>query len=103
MREGMRGLIMAALIGGLASTAFAGYDGKLAAPVEVKRAGKDVTISFALTAPADVTVRVVNAKGEVIRHLASGVVGLERAAAPFAAGALAQKVEYSETKELSVP
>jgi len=51
-------------------------------------------IAFALSAPNDVTVRVVDADGEVIRHLAAGMVGQENAAGPFAPHRLSQRIVW---------
>ena len=44
------------------------------APVAT-RSGDTVKIAFALSDPTDVEVAVLNAKGEVVRHLAAGVLG----------------------------
>ncbi len=60
---------------------------------EVKRAGDRVTISFAAKAACDATVAVEDAKGRILRHLASGVLG-KNAPPPFAKGALAQTVAW---------
>ena len=49
-------------------------------------------VNFVVEKPVDVTVRIIDTKGEVVRHLASGMVGLEKAAAPFAPKTLSQKV-----------
>jgi len=51
-------------------------------------------LTFRLTRPADVTVRIVDAKGNVVRHLACGMVGLERAAMPFTPKTLMQKITW---------
>jgi hypothetical protein len=66
--------------------------GELADDPEVKTVDGGCQIAFALTAPVDVTVRILDARGEVVRHLAAGTVGRERAAKPFAAGSLSQKL-----------
>ncbi|HUV39763.1 MAG TPA: hypothetical protein VMY39_09130, partial [Planctomycetota bacterium] len=60
-------------------------------------------IAFTLTAPTDVTVRVVDAKGDVVRHLACGMVGLERAATPFAPKALSQKIAWDGRDDAGPP
>jgi hypothetical protein len=41
----------------------------------VKAAGGNVSIRFALSAPTDVEVAVISAEGQVVRHLAAGVLG----------------------------
>ncbi|MFB3890787.1 MAG: hypothetical protein ACE15C_02060 [Phycisphaerae bacterium] len=51
-----------------------------------------VEISFALSEPNDVTVTILDADGRAVRHLASGVVGLDAAAAPLAPKSLSQKL-----------
>jgi hypothetical protein len=52
-------------------------------------AGHEIT--FKLTEPGDVTVRSVDAEGNVVRHLVSGMLGLKKAAKPFAPGCLRKK------------
>ena len=44
--------------------------------------------------PTDVTVRILDKDGNIVRHLASGMVGLEKAATPFAAKSLSQKISW---------
>jgi hypothetical protein len=66
--------------------------GKLVGEPAVQKVSGGHQIAFALTAPSDVTVRIVDAKGQVVRHLAAGMVGLEKAAGPLAAGSLAQRL-----------
>ena len=39
------------------------------------KAGDKVKISFTVSAPTDVEVAVLDAKGKVVRHLAAGVLG----------------------------
>ncbi len=46
---------------------------------QVARHGKEVTISFVLSQAADVEVAVLGADGRVVRHLAAGVLGGEKA------------------------
>ena len=60
------------------------------AAVRKPPAGSEIT--FTLTGPSDVTVRILNADRNVIRNLACGMVGLEKAAKPFAPKSLSQKV-----------
>ncbi len=60
-------------------------------------------IAFAVSAPVDVTVRVVDAKGEVVRHLACGMVGLEAAAKPFAPKSLVQKLAWDGNDDAGKP
>ena len=51
----------------------------------VSKTGTAYSMSFEVDRPCDVTVRVLNSKGEVVRHLASGMVGLAKAAEPLKA------------------
>ncbi|MCG3178959.1 MAG: hypothetical protein BIFFINMI_01289 [Phycisphaerae bacterium] len=54
---------------------------------QAAREGRGVRISFTLSAPADVEVAVINAKGQVVRHLAAGVLGADNdPPAPLAKG-----------------
>jgi hypothetical protein len=55
------------------------------------RDGDAVKISFGVSAPTDVEVAVLDAKGKVVRHLAAGLLG-EKAPAPFKKGSLKQEV-----------
>ena len=45
-----------------------------AAPTAARQ-GDQVKVTFALEAPADIEVAILNAKGKVVRHLAAGVIG----------------------------
>jgi hypothetical protein len=44
-------------------------------PPLIEKSGKQWKIAFALSAPTDVEVAILDAKGKVIRHLAAGVLG----------------------------
>jgi len=59
----------------------------------VTKKGAGAEISFAVGEPTDVAVYVLDAKGKVIRHLSAGVLG-PKAAAPLAAGSLAQMLTW---------
>ncbi|MHC4715600.1 MAG: hypothetical protein ACYS5V_01405, partial [Planctomycetota bacterium] len=48
---------------------------KFTTPPVVNRTGAAVTVRFAISAKADVEVAILGAKGEVVRHLAAGVLG----------------------------
>ncbi|MHC4913934.1 MAG: hypothetical protein ACYTGB_00465, partial [Planctomycetota bacterium] len=56
---------------GTAAAGEAGFNAKPSA----KKAGEKVTVSFSLKSAADVEVAVLDAKGEIVRHLAAGVLG----------------------------
>jgi len=66
------------------------------------RAGEKVKIAFAVSAPTDVEVAVLDAKGRVVRHLAAGLLG-KSAPAPFKKGALAQEIVWDGKDDLGEP
>ncbi|MHC4916514.1 MAG: NHL repeat-containing protein [Planctomycetota bacterium] len=59
----------------------------------VARAGDKVTVTFAAKAACDATVAVEDARGKIVRHLASGVLG-ENAPPPFVRGTLKQSIVW---------
>jgi DNA-binding beta-propeller fold protein YncE len=59
----------------------------------IEREGDRYVISFATRGRCDATVAIVDEKGRIVRHLASGVLG-ENAPAPFTQGSLSQKIEW---------
>ncbi len=86
-------IFVVALVCGMVAAvgAFAGEAGLVGKPV-VGREGGGVTIGFAVSGTTDVEVAVLGAEGKVVRHLAAGVLGGEKAPPePLVAG-LAQKV-----------
>ncbi|MCW8130488.1 MAG: hypothetical protein KIS92_09085 [Planctomycetota bacterium] len=62
----------------LAGSLLAG-DVRFATPPSAKQNGGQTEIAFALAAAGDVEVAVLNAKGDVVRHLAAGVLGGDKA------------------------
>lgn len=42
---------------------------------QAERKGEQVILTFAVSAPTDVEVALLNAQGQVVRHLAAGVLG----------------------------
>jgi len=75
----------------------------LAGPPEVVRDGGGWRIRFTVTRPVDVTVRVVDRDGRAVRHLASGMVGLERAARPLSPRRLSQSVLWDGKDDAGRP
>lgn len=76
----------------------------------VTRAGDRIVIAFETRVACDVTVSIESGKGDIIRHLACGVLG-PNAPAPFQKGVLAQSIvwdgkndrdEYVDNKEACV-
>src|SRR5690348_5822245 len=57
------------------------------------RNGKTVEIAFTSKAACDATLAIEDGKGEILRHLASGVLGTN-APAPFAKGSLQQTIVW---------
>lgn len=67
---------------------------------KVARAGDQTTINFTLSAPSDVEVAILSSKGEIVRHLAAGVLGAKEAPpAPLKAG-LAQVLTWDGRDDL---
>jgi DNA-binding beta-propeller fold protein YncE len=61
-----------------------------------------VTVSFAVSAPADVAVEILDARGKVVRHLGATVLGAEKPAPPFKPG-LAQSIEWDRRDDAGRP
>jgi len=59
----------------------------------ITRQGDDVTVRFATKAYCDCTIAIEDETGEIVRHLASGVLG-SNAPAPFQKSSLAQTVVW---------
>ncbi|MHC4917368.1 MAG: flagellar hook assembly protein FlgD [Planctomycetota bacterium] len=77
----------------ICTSALAGEVAFSTAPA-ARRAGKGITIGFALSAAGDVEVAVLDAKGKVVRHLAAGQLGGKTPPpAPLKAG-LAQSLAW---------
>ncbi len=88
---GIRVVLSAGLIALAApAAANAGQASFKAKPVAA-RAGGGAKITFAVSAPTDVEVAVLDAAGKVVRHLAAGLVGKD-APAPFKKNSLKQEI-----------
>jgi len=66
-------------------------------------AGDGVRIDFAVSAPTDVEVAVLEQSGKVVRHLVAGVVGASEAVPPLKAGALRQSILWDRTDDAGQP
>jgi len=75
---------------------------EFAAKPELKKQGGKYVISFASKAACDATVAIVNPKGKIVRHLASGVLG-KNAPRPFKQGSLSQSIEWDGKDDLGKP
>jgi len=67
--------------------------GEFAVKPSVKKAAGGWKIAFAVKAPTDVEVAVLDAGGKVVRHLAAGLLG-EHAPAPLNPGSLRQELVW---------
>lgn len=85
----------------LALPAAAGEVRFVARPVATEH-DKEVKIAFQVSAPTDVEVAVLDAKGAMVRHLAAGLLG-ENAPPPFTKGSLAQDVVWDKKDDAGRP
>ncbi len=83
-------LVLAAALVGSAGRA---GEVKFASDPKVTTAGGKATISFTVSAPTDVEVAVLGGKGQVVRHLAAGLLG-KNAPKPLKKGSLAQSLTW---------
>jgi hypothetical protein len=65
----------------------------------VTKSGEQFAVNFAVSAPTDVEVAVLDAKGKVVRHLAAGVLG-PSAPAPLKPNSLAQSLAWDGKDDL---
>ena len=75
---------------GVPGVAWAGFAAK---PVAVKNA-EGVVISFAVDAPTDVEIAVLDSAGKVVRHLVAGMLGGEKAPPEPLKPGLSQQIEW---------
>src|SRR5262249_36747756 len=67
---------------------------------QATRSGDTTTITFAVSAATDVEIAILDAKGNIVRHLAAGVLGGKNPPpAPLAAG-LAQRLTWDGKNDL---
>jgi hypothetical protein len=81
------------ILAGLALTAFAEQSG-FALPPRATTTGGKTEIRFAVSAPTDVEVAVLNAEDAVVRHLAAGMLGGGNPPPPPLVAGLAQTVAW---------
>jgi len=79
-----------------ASGVSTGAEVTFAAGPTVTAAPEGVRVAFTASEPTDVEVAVLDAKGQVIRHLAAGLLGTN-APAPLRTGTLAQSILWDRT------
>ncbi|MHC4914879.1 MAG: hypothetical protein ACYTGB_05250 [Planctomycetota bacterium] len=92
----------------LSASAFAGTPGpprraSFASKPSAAAEGEGVRIRFAVAAPCDVDVTVLDAKGAEVCHLAAGLLGAKEAAAPLAPGKLAQSLLWDRKDDWGRP
>ncbi len=73
-----------------------------AAKPSATRAGKETRISFKVSEPVDVTVAILDAKGKIVRHLASGVLG-KNPPQPFKPDSLDQVIAWDHKNDAGKP
>lgn len=76
---------------------------RFAAPPAVTKAGAEVTIAFELSARGDVEVAILDASGRVVRHLAAGVLGAEKAPPPPLKAGLKQSLVWDGKDDFEKP
>lgn len=81
-------------LAGAASAADVAFTSRLA----VTRDSGKTRITFAMSAKTDVEVAVLGPDGRIVRHLAAGVIGGDKAAAPLSPG-LAQELVWDGTND----
>ena len=75
---------------------------EFAAKPQVKKQGANYVVTFASKAACDATVAIVDGKGKIVRHLASGVLG-KNAPWPFSQDSLSQSIEWDGKDDQGQP
>jgi len=76
---------------------------EFAAKPAATREGEAVKIAFAVSAPTDVEVAVLDAQGEVVRHLAAGALGAKNPPPPPLVSGLSQSLTWDRRDDLGKP
>ncbi len=97
----MKQATIAALLA-LSCSLAAGGEISFATKPSVSKEGGGVKIRFAVNVRTDVEVAVLDSGGKVVRHLAAGVVGADRAAPPLAKG-LSQELVWDGRDDFKKP
>jgi len=74
-----------------------------AQPPALSKKGNGAVVTFALSKSSDVEVAVLNGAGEVVRHLAAGVLGGKQAPPPPLRPGLAQSLEWEGLDDFGKP
>lgn len=94
----IRARIPILLFAAIATVVQAGFKTPPAATTD----GKNTVITFAVDAPTDVAVAIVDANGKTVRHLAAGALG-DSAPAPLKARTLQQSIPWDGTDDDGQP
>ncbi|MDD4888694.1 MAG: hypothetical protein PHU85_02095, partial [Phycisphaerae bacterium] len=76
-------------------------DVKFSAAPTARKGGNTIEIAFAVAAPTDATVEIIDGGGNVVRHLAAGLLG-DKAPAPFQPG-LSQRLAWDGKDDFGKP
>jgi len=87
----------------LGFTAARGGEAGFAVKPQTSRSGGKTVVTFKVSAKTDVAVSVLDAKGKVVRHLAAGMLGGEKAPPPPLKKGLAQKLEWDGKDDYGTP
>ncbi|MHC4915650.1 MAG: hypothetical protein ACYTGB_09175, partial [Planctomycetota bacterium] len=68
-----------------------------------RKAGGKTAISFTVSAPTDVEVSVLDARGKIVRHLAAGVLGAKTPPPPPLKAGLSQSLEWDGRTDTGKP
>lgn len=77
--------------------------GDFSSPPSAKKQGNQIQIEFAVAAATDVEVSILNGKGEVVRHLAAGVLGGKNAPPPPLQAGLFQSLVWDGKDDFGKP
>jgi len=77
-----------------AESLWAGEAPRVSSGPTVTKEGQGFAVAFSVSEPCDVTVRIVDSNGKVVRHLAGGMVGLTAAAEPLRPKSLSQRLTW---------
>ncbi len=98
----MKSLSAAIIAAVLAHTAAGAGEVSFKTKPQAVREGKKVKITFGVSAPTDVEVGILDARGKVVRHLAAGVLG-KNAPEPLKKGSLAQEFVWDGNDDAGRP
>jgi hypothetical protein len=96
-------LFLATIFPALAPHMLLADEVQLVDPPSVTRDGEQFTISFAVNAPTDVEVALVNNEGRVVRHLAAGVLGAKNPPPPPLQPGLEQRLTWDGNDDSGKP